>query len=161
MINATMCYLRVDDKILLLNRKPGERDIHHGFYVPPGGKTERGKRGIDCILREYEQETGLRLQDPKLKAIVTFYNEGRILGGVKDPEDWCVEVYVATSFNGALKPESPKAKPVWLTKADLQIVRMHEGDRKLLDLLNQEGVFQVRVKYSGEVLEKLDIERVA
>ena len=98
MKNATLCYLKVNDKILFLCRNRIASDIHSGLYVTPGGQTEKGERGIDCVLREFEQETGLKLVNPRLKAIVTFYNEGRVMGDKLSPEDWCVEVYTACEF---------------------------------------------------------------
>jgi hypothetical protein len=91
MINATMCFLRNKQKTLLLYRNKGEGDIHHGWYVPPGGRTERGERGIDCMVREFREETGLILINPKLRVIATFYNQGRILGGKENPEEYLNE----------------------------------------------------------------------
>ncbi|MDO8460385.1 MAG: NUDIX domain-containing protein [Nanoarchaeota archaeon] len=61
MINATMCFLKDKEKILFIYRNKGDNDIHNGRYVPPGGKTERGERGIDCIKREFKEEVGLSL----------------------------------------------------------------------------------------------------
>ncbi len=160
MKNATLCYLRVDDKTLFLCRNRIPSDIHSGLYVVPGGQTERGERGIDCILREFEQETGLKLVDPKLKAIVTFYNEGRILGGNLNPEDWCVEVYTAYKFSGDLKPESPDQVPVWISNKDILKINMHEGDRKILELLDKDGVLEVIVQYDGKKLTRFEQYRV-
>lgn len=35
-------------------------------YAPPGGKFETGEKPLDCILREYYKETGLKLINPKI-----------------------------------------------------------------------------------------------
>lgn len=80
MINATLCYLREGGKTLFLYRNKGEKDIHNGLYVAPGGKTEPGERGIDCIMREFLEETGLTLKDPRLRQVITFHNKGRVMG---------------------------------------------------------------------------------
>ena len=156
-----MCYLRVDDKTLFLCRNRIFSDIHSGLYVVPGGQTERGERGIDCVVREFEQETGLNIINPRLKAIVTFYNEGRIMGDKLSPEDWCVEVYTASKYAGVLKPESPDQIPIWVQKSDISSIKMHEGDRKILELLDEEGVLEVLVKYEGKKLTQFDKLRVA
>ena len=103
-----MCFLRNNKQTLFLYRNKGEGDIHNGWYVPPGGRTERGERGIECMVREFKEETGLILTNPKLRVIATFYNQGRILGGKENPEDWCVEVYEARDYTGELKEEHPK-----------------------------------------------------
>jgi len=161
MINATMCFLRNNRETLLLYRNKGEGDIHNGWYVPPGGRTERGERGIDCILREFIEETGLTLINPKLRIIATFYNQGRSFAGAKEnPDDWCVEVYEAREFRGILTEEDPKAKPIWVRDNDLVNRRIYPGDRKIMKLLNKEGVFEVLTQYTGEKLIRFEANRV-
>jgi len=132
--------------------------------VPPGGKIKEGESGIDCVIREFREETGLVLKNPKLRAIVTFYNKDRVLGDKKDSEDWLVEVYEANSYTGELKGESLKARPMWINDSDFKNREMHEGDRRLIDFLyyeEKEGVFEVLVKYNGIRLEKFEQRRVA
>ena len=160
MINATACFLRNDGKTLLIYRNKGKEDIHNGLYVPPGGRTEIGERGIDCIVREFKEETGLYLINPKLKIIATFYNQGRILGGKENPEDWCVEFYEAREFDGKLKEEHPKAKPIWIEDTNLTRISMHQGDRKIFGLLSQEGIHEVLTKYEGEKLVRFEPSKV-
>jgi 8-oxo-dGTP diphosphatase len=158
MKNATVCYLKDNKKILFLYRNGGKEDIHNGLYIPPGGKTERGERGIDSIIREFKEETGLDLLNPKLKVIATFYNKGRILAGKENPEDYCVEIYTANKFSGKLKEE--KAKILWVPEEKLEEIKMHEGDRKLLGLLDKKGIFEAIFQYSLERLIKFDYTRV-
>lgn len=155
-----MCFLRNNDSTLFLYREGGDGDIHHGWYVPPGGRNERGERGIDCIVREFKEETCLLLINPQLRVIATFYNQGRILGGKENPEDWQVEVYYAREFSGKLREEHSKAKPVWIKDSDLEKIRIYPGDRKILELLNHEGVFEVLTQYSGEELVRFDSVRI-
>ena len=132
--------------------------------MPPGGKIKEGESGIDCVIREFREETGLVLKNPKLRAIVTFYNKDRVLGDKKDSEDWLVEVYEANSYTGEIKGESLKARPMWINDSDFKNREMHEGDRRLIDFLyyeEKEGVFEVLVKYNGIRLEKFEQRRVA
>ncbi len=161
MINATICFLRKNDETLFLYRNKGEEDLHDGLYVPPGGRTERGERGIDCITREFNEETGLILINPQLKIIATFYNQGRILGGKENPEDWCVEVYGARDFKGKLKEEHHKAKPFWIKDQDLTNIRMYPGDKKILEFVNKEGIYEVLTQYNKEELIRFESHRVA
>ncbi len=156
-----MCYLIDNRKMLLLHRNKGKTDIHDGFYVPPGGRTERGERGIDCIIREFREETGLTIIKPNLKVIATFYNEGRKLGERKDPEDWCVETYIANQYTGSLKEEHEKAKPFWINLEDLPTTKMHIGDREIIKLLDKKGVFQTIAHYRKEDLIKFETIQVA
>lgn len=165
MKNDVMCYLREGGRVLLLHRNAGKEDLHNGFYVPPGGGINQGERGIDAIVREFEEETGLKLINPTLKFIVTFDNWGRLLGGRTDREDHLVQTYFASMYNGELKEEEGKnANPVWiselyLTKANSEI-KMYPGDRELFSLIDREGVFEVIQQYSGEDLTHFKYNRV-
>ncbi len=160
MINATTCLLKYKGQTLFISRNKGVEDMHHGFHVPPGGKTKRGERGIDCVVREFKEETGLTLLHPRLRAIATFYNQGRILGGQENPEDWCVEIYEAHDYFGQTKEEHSKAKLIWIRDADLKTTRMYPGDRKILELLAEEGVFEILTRYHKEELLTFEYTRV-
>jgi 8-oxo-dGTP diphosphatase len=161
MKNGTACFLTNGGITLFLYRNRGKEDIHQGYYVAPGGTLEEGERSIDCIIREIKEETGLRLMDPRLRVIATFFNKGRILNGEENPEDWKVEFYDASAFNGRLKEEKPEDKLVWVTDSEISKIRMYEGDRKLFDLIrHQEGVFEVILQYSKENLIRFDCKRV-
>jgi len=161
MINATMGYLRKGNETLFLYRHGGKDDIHNGLYVPPGGRIERGERGIDCVIREFREETGLLLLNPKLRAIVTFYNEGRDIGIEENPEDWMVETYEARGFTGTLKKEGPKSDPHWIKDEDLPKTKMRECDRRILEELCKEGVLEIITRHSGKELIVFEVERAA
>ena len=152
MINATACFLRKNGKILFLYRNRGREDIHKGYYVPPGGRFERGEMGLESILREFKEETGLTLLEPKLRIIATFYNQERNLGGQKNTEDWQVEFYEACHFTGDLKREDKRDRLFWISENRIKDIKMYMGDRKIIRLLSKEGVYQTIAKYSGEDL---------
>lgn len=172
-IQGTLCYLRNNGRVLFIQRGGGNEDIHHGYFVVPGGRTEcfrpaaRCERGIDAILREFKQETGLDLVKPRLRAIVTFFNLGRKFGEVQDPEDYKVEVYEASEFHGELKAVSDSKKNkrlIWVDEDKIPSLNMSDGDRRLYGLLveNSDGIFEVLVKNKeGDKLEKFEVTRVA
>ena len=160
MINGTMCFLKNKGKTLFLYRNEGKKDMHNGFYVPPGGHLERGERSIECIIREFQEETGLIPFYPKLRIIATFYNKDRILGRKKDPEDWRVETYEAEHFAGELKSENPKNKLVWVKNSEIGKINMYEGDKKLFSLLKEPGVFEAILQYDKEKLVRFDSWKV-
>ena len=88
-LNATVCYLKKDDKVLMLkfNKKWGH------VYAPPGGKFEEGESPLDCIMREYYEETGLQLINPRLQGMSYW----------KDSTEGIIFVFVAEDFEGKLK----------------------------------------------------------
>jgi ADP-ribose pyrophosphatase YjhB (NUDIX family) len=159
-IYATVCYLRNVGKTLFLDRQGGSGDIHDKKSVPPGGKNEPGERSIDCIKREFPEETGYVLENPRLRMVVTFNNQGRNMGGAKDRPDWVVSIYEATKYSGTLRAERPTAQPRWVADEDIPNLPMHEGDRKIIELLAQEGIYEVLVQYEGDRLKSFEYTRV-
>ncbi len=103
-LNATACYLKRDDKVLMIkfNNKWGH------VYAPPGGKFEAGESPLDCIIREYYEETGLKLIKPKLQGISYW----------KDSYEGIIFIYVAYEYEGKIK-ESDESKLEWIDIKDL------------------------------------------
>lgn len=64
-LNSTACYLKKDNKVLMIKftKKWGQ------VYAPPGGKFEKGETPLDCITREFYEETGLHLINPRLQGM--------------------------------------------------------------------------------------------
>ena len=91
-IPGSLCYLVHDEKVLLLQRR---RPPHIGLWSPPGGKLNPGESPTRCLLREYQEETGLILLNPQLRVITTVLHAG--LG-----MHWMLFVYHAQNFTGDL-----------------------------------------------------------
>ena len=60
------CILRDRDRVLLL-KKP-----RRGWWVAPGGKMKPTESIMDTLLREYEEETGLQLENARLCGVFTM-----------------------------------------------------------------------------------------
>lgn len=88
-LNSTACYLKKDNKVLMIkfSKKWGQ------VYAPPGGKFEAGESPLDCILREYYEETGLTLIEPKLQGISYWH----------DNAEGIIFIYTAEKYDGDLK----------------------------------------------------------
>ena len=84
---ATLVYLRKDGKTLMMQRgrKPG--DVHAGKWNGLGGKFEPGETPEECAVREVYEESGLKVQNPIMKGIITFPLFDKI-------KDWYVFVIV-------------------------------------------------------------------
>lgn len=63
----TLCYIRHDNKTLMLHRIKKHGDIHEGMWVGLGGKFEEGETPETCVIREIYEESGLKIKNPKLK----------------------------------------------------------------------------------------------
>lgn len=88
-LNSTVCYLKKGNKVLMIKftKKWGQ------VYAPPEGKFETGESPLDCILREYYEETGLKLINPKLQGMSYW----------RDKAEGIIFIYVAEEFEGNLK----------------------------------------------------------
>jgi len=64
----TLCFIRDGDRVLLLLRR---NPPNQGKYNAPGGKIEPGEDPYDACLREVHEETGLRLAEAHLRAVLT------------------------------------------------------------------------------------------
>ena len=98
-------------KALLLYRDRGTNDMHQGHFVAPGGHVESGERSLDNIVREFKEETGLRIIVPTLRVIATICDKGK--------PDWLVNFYEASLFRGYLKKEHEKDKLVWIPESEI------------------------------------------
>ncbi len=114
-----LCMIRRGSKVLVQDRKsktwPG--------VTFPGGHVEKGEAFTDSVIREVQEETGLRIFSPRLC-------------GVKD---WCedgvrhiVLLYRAEQFTGTLR-SSDEGKVWWAELADLPLLNLASSD--MLDLL--------------------------
>ena len=92
MIMSTTCYIKKDNKYLMLHRTKKKNDVNEGKWVGPGGKLEKNESPEECIIREVMEETGLNLKSLHLRGFVTYVSE-----------DWDTEymyVFVSDKFDG-------------------------------------------------------------
>src|SRR5512139_2172360 len=92
---ATLCYVRQSGKTLMVHRNKKANDMHLGKWNGLGGKLEPGETPEECAVREIYEESGLHVQQPVLKGLLTF-------PGFSNEEDWYAFVYVADQFSGEL-----------------------------------------------------------
>lgn len=125
--DASICYLKKGNQVLMLkfNKKWGH------VYCAPGGKFESGETPLDCILREFREETGLTLINPKLQGI----------------SYWCgstegiIFVFTATDFEGELK-ESDEGHLEWIPLEDLDGLNQFEQNKKFTKCLFKDQIFE-------------------
>ncbi len=127
-LNSTVCYLKKDNKVLMIrfSKKWGQ------VYSPPGGKFESGETPLDCISREYYEETGLTLIDPKLQGISYW----------KDSNEGIIFIYTAENFEGELFDTSIEGSLEWINVEDLPNIQQFEQNEKFTDYLFKDKLFE-------------------
>lgn len=125
--DSAACYLKVDGKILMLKYNKKWRQV----YTPPGGKFESGETPLDCVTREFLEETGLTLINPRLQGISCW----------KDSREGIIYIFTATSYKGELR-ESEEGKLEWIEEDKLKDIRQFSQNQKFTDYLFQPEIFE-------------------
>ena len=127
-LNATVCYLKKDNKVLMIKFSKKWDNV----YAPPGGKFESGESPLDCIFREYKEETGLTLVKPKLQGISYW----------KDRAEGIIFVYVAEDYQGNLLINSDEGNLEWINLEDLLSLKQFEQNEKFTPYLFKDNLFE-------------------
>jgi 8-oxo-dGTP diphosphatase len=141
MQRVTNCVLLKDDQILLL-QKP-----RRGWWVAPGGKMEPGESVRDSCIREYREETGIYLKDPKLKGIFTMI----IKENDQVTSEWMMFTFVAKDSDGLGLDESDEGKLKWHDVDQLSKLAMAAGDYHILDyMVHANGIIYGTFTYTKD-----------
>lgn len=149
---ATLCYIRQNNRTLMLHRIKKENDMHEGKWNGLGGKFEEWETPEECAIREIEEESGLKVKNPKLKAFLTFPAFDTI-------ETWYVWLFVIDEFEGELI-DSPEWVLEWIDDDKLLDLNLWEWDKVFLKCLDQDGLFSGKFIYEDYKLVDYAFERV-
>ncbi|MEE9118675.1 MAG: 8-oxo-dGTP diphosphatase [Calditrichia bacterium] len=143
---ATLCYLRQNNKTLMIHRVKKKNDIHQDKWNGLGGKFHPGETPEECVIREIEEESGLRIRNPKLKGFLTFPE-------FSASEDWYVFVFVATQFEGKMI-DSTEGNLQWIDNDQLLNLNLWGGDRFFIEWLDKDVFFSGKFYYKdGDLLD--------
>ena len=160
MRNTTLCYIKDNDRYLMLHRTRKEDDQSHDKWLGIGGKFEDGESPDECLLREVYEETGLTLTDHRLRGIVTFVSD------IYETE--YMFLYTSDSYEGkSISGEDGSFMPVidgvptpcsegelkWIAIDEVPKLNLWEGDRIFLDMLREtDDFFTLKRCYEGDNL---------
>lgn len=144
MKNTTLCYVEQDGKYLMLLRNKKKQDENAGKWIGVGGKFEEGESPQDCLLREVQEETGLRLTQYRFRGIVTFVSD--------QYETEYMHLFTAHGFEGEIIP-CDEGELRWVEKDEVLSLPLWEGDREFLRLLREDApFFSLKLVYQGDKL---------
>lgn len=144
MLQTTLCYLEEEGKYLMLHRTSKEKDVNQDKWIGVGGKFEPGETPEECLLREVQEETGLRLLRYRFRGILTFCCDRA------EPE--YIFLYTSDSFAGTLI-DCDEGTLEWVDKTAVGNLNLWEGDRLMFRLLEErENPFSLKLRYEGDTL---------
>ncbi len=137
---ATLGYIHRDNQTLMLHRTKKENDIHEGKWNGVWGKFEAGESPEECMIREIEEETGLRVKNPVLRGILTFPNFSKW-------EDWYVFVYDIYEFEWEFI-DCNEWRLEWIDDDRVLSLNLWEGDRHFMQwMLEEDKIFSGKFVY--------------
>src|SRR4051812_41956091 len=116
---ATLVYAIRDDEVLLHRRV---KDPNRGLWVAPGGKLEADESPSECAVREMAEETGLSIEDPSLRGIMTEVSP-------RPDYQWITFIFAATRWSGALAPAAGIGEFKWIRTAEVFALEIPPTDR--------------------------------
>lgn len=145
---GTLCYIRDNNKTLLLHRTKKKNDSMADYWIGLGGHVdiENGESPHECIVREVMEESGL-VVEPKLRGVITFRN------AEPEKDDWYAYVFTATEFQSDLT-DSNEGDLQWIEDGRLDEINMPEGDRLFLQWLQENNqLFSAKFTYENGKLQ--------
>jgi len=147
---TTLCYIEKDDCYLMMHRITKKNDVNKDKWIGVGGHFEKGESPEECLLREVEEETGLRLLSFRFRGIITFSTD------TFETEYMCL--YTADRYEGELIP-CDEGKLEWVKKDRLGELNLWEGDRIFLKMLLEDApFFSMKLHYEGDRLREVMID---
>jgi len=115
--------------------------------VAPGGKMELGESIKEAVIREYYEETGIRLKNPSVKGIFTI----NIKENDQVTSEWMMFTFVADEFDGVNYDESREGIIRWHSVNDVHKLPMAPGDYHIIEhCLNGNGTVYGTFMYTPE-----------
>ena len=142
---ATLCYVKNNNKTLMIHRVKKENDMHEGKWNGLGGKFMPGETPEQCVIREVEEECGLKIKNPVLKGFLTFPKFSKNV-------DWYVFVYEAFDFSGEII-ESNEGNLEWINDEELNELNLWDGDKQFFKWMSENRFFSAQFYYNDGNLD--------
>mgnify|MGYP003318419469 FL=1 len=105
-IFVNMCMITREDQVLVIDRKKADWP----GVTFPGGHVEPGESFVESVIREVWEETGLKIENPRLCGTKQFQTG--------NGERYVVFFYKTDRFSGELK-SSDEGDVFWIPRTDL------------------------------------------
>jgi protein-S-isoprenylcysteine O-methyltransferase Ste14/8-oxo-dGTP pyrophosphatase MutT (NUDIX family) len=139
---ATLVYALRDQQVLLLRRNS---EPNRGLWVAPGGKLERGESPLECAVREMREETGLAIDRPVLRAVMTETSP-------RADYQWLTFIFVAWDFDGTFTPAPGIGEFRWVPIDEVAKLPIPPADAVFFPRLLEDGsTFTAKFEYDADL----------
>lgn len=148
MRDSTLCYIEKDGCYLMMHRIKKKNDVNHDKWIGIGGKLEEGESPLDCVIREAHEETGLTLETPYYRGLVTFsmISKGKLITEQ-------MHLFTCDKFSGGVLSDCCEGDLEWVPIPKIEELPIWEGDKIFLELLRTERrFFLLKLEYDEDVL---------
>lgn len=88
---------------------------------------ERGETISEAVIREYWEETALKLIDPKLAGVFSFIE----LGEEEEETEWMMFTFISHAYKGVVNEQCEEGELEWIKLVDIPNLPMAEGDYQI------------------------------
>ncbi len=144
-------FIRKNGKYLLLKRS-GKKKFAPGVVHPFGGKIELGENPIESAQREVLEETGLKVNNLRLEAVIL-----EIFPVSVYPTNWLIFHFSADYEQGELV-KTDEGEAVWLPPQSIREQKLFPSVKKTIDyILNpDDGTVFASFKYNSDGTEIIE-----
>ena len=137
---SVLVYVRRDDEVLVMRRN---KEPNLGLWIAPGGKVELGESPHETARREMLEETGLLVDDLRLRRFCTEVSP-------LPAWNWMLFIYTTRTFSGVVRPDEREGDFAWMPiHTYLNDLPIPQADMIFAPrvLRMEEGVFQAKFVY--------------
>jgi protein-S-isoprenylcysteine O-methyltransferase Ste14/ADP-ribose pyrophosphatase YjhB (NUDIX family) len=139
---ATLVYALRDEQVLLVRRTS---EPNRGLWVAPGGKLDHGESPDECAVREMREETGLVIERPVLRAVMTETSP-------RPDYQWLTFIFVAFDFDGTFTPAPGVGEFRWVPVDEVTKLPIPPADAIFFPRLLQDGTtFNAKFEYDADL----------
>ena len=137
MVETVLCYIKHEDKYLMLFRNKKVNDPNEGKWMGVGGHIEEGETPDEALVREVWEETGLKVVSFKQKGMAIFINS-----------DYQEKMYLYTAVcNKEEFIECNEGILKYFTKDEIYGLNMWEGDKTFLPYIFEDRPYFEMILY--------------
>jgi ADP-ribose pyrophosphatase YjhB (NUDIX family) len=164
LVGSALGYLTSSGKTAMMYR-PEDTEINGLVWSPPGGKEKKNERPSVCLEREFLEEGGITILNPRLRGIAIFDNQNRTYLGKPIKRDYKVFIFEASKYGDPkslaeekrwIGPEGDQLE--WFDYKEMETLKMDEPGRRIWrwnHTFNKEKVYKARFTFDGEKIAKV------